>query len=141
MGDGVVVDVVLHVAGQAPAVKLLGVLQEAQPGAPQAAAHEAALLPYGLFPGGVARVLLQAAHSPAQGMGGVPQGQKALHHADDGHHGNGGIDKIVAQVGQEILRGFQHITHGAVLLGGLMMVHGNACPGTGGGKQECVTVL
>ena len=128
MGDGVVVDVVLHVAGQAPAIQLLGVLQEAQPGAPQAAAHEAALLPDGLLPGGVACVLLQAAHGPAQSVGGVPQGEQALHHADDGHHGNGGVNKIVAQAGQEILRGFQHITHGAFLLGGLMVWCVNACP-------------
>ena len=114
--DGIVVDVVLNVAGQTAAVKLLGVLQEAQPAVLQPVAHKAFFLPDGCaLPG--AGILLQAGDSAAQGVGCGNQGNQALENANQRDPRDGTVHQRVGQVRQmagEPLQNF--IKHGQALL-------------------------
>ena len=114
--DGIVVDVVLNVAGQTAAVKLLGVLQEAQPAVLQPIAHKAFFLPDGCaLPR--AGILLQAGDSAAQGVGCGNQGNQALENANQRDPRDGTVHQRVGQVRQmagEPLQNF--IKHGQALL-------------------------
>ena len=116
MDDGIVVDVVLNVAGQTAAVKLLGVLQEAQPAVLQPIAHKAFFLPDGCaLPR--AGILLQAGDSAAQGVGCGNQGNQALENANQRDPRDGTVHQRVGQVRQmagEPLQNF--IKHGQALL-------------------------
>ena len=111
VGDRVIVDVVFHVAGQTTAIQLLGVLQEAKPAAFQPPPHKARLLPNGLFPI-LSGVILQATNGTAQGGCCAPQGCKTLEQPGEGDQGNGCINKVICQIGQQCLKG----THGQQIL-------------------------
>ena len=115
VGDGVVIDIILHVGGQTPAIQLLRILQEAEPGAAQARAYKTGLLPNGLGAGGTSRLRLQTGNGPAEGMGGIPEREKTFEHTDQRNNGNGSINQIIGQV-REHAGDSGQIRHGIHLL-------------------------
>ncbi len=123
VGNRIIVDVVLHIAGQTAAIQLLGILQEAKPAALQPPSHEAGFLPNRLLPI-LSGIVLQAANGTAQGGCCAPQGRKTFEQSGEGDQGNGRINKVICQIRQQCLKG----THGKQILLGevikaLYMIH------------------
>ena len=104
---GVVVDVILHVAVDAPAVQLLRVHQKPPPGGLHGPAQEQRVLPHGTLavPQGHD---LQLVHRPTQKTGAPAAGKNALGKPHQGDDGDGAIYEHVGQAARQAVQNFRH---------------------------------